>query len=375
VVLTCDREFTQLGLRVTAGEDRENLLASSDDRATLLRSSGGAITIETPPLEFLRQTALLGSSGSLTYVATDTRRSDGSGRMVILRRNPDASWNTIVQSPPEEEGPHLLYDLVIFGDAVQLWLDNGLEWPSHIHVSDIYGQTTEFSYPITRGSWNRWTVGYDGWHRALSFEEGPEGWQLGMWRPSTAQVEGFQLLIGAPVPTCQPLAYRPVLPTLPQIPTPSSAPDFSVVIQHPDALRIAWPIGDESHDEFIVPGTPLAGSACTPEAAGLLIDGFGVAQTGDGRLWLAWVETRTCEPAVDGTLRVASYEFATRTLTEQLELPIDPLAPIVRTLEPANAQMLDVRAWGSSVAIGLRTREGGLGIASARLIRLETAEL
>ena len=152
-----------------------------------------------------------------------------------------------------------------------------------------------------------------------------------------------------------------------------------MVIQHPDALRIAWPGQDpelEPYVEFSVPDTPLAAFACPLDGAarGLPVDGFGVAQTTDGRLWLAWVDARACEPEQDAVLHVASFDFDASALTERLELAIPPLAPIVRPLEPGNARMIDVRAWAERLTIGLRLRDEG-GPAVARLIQIDTSTL
>jgi hypothetical protein len=373
VILACDREFTQLGLRVATLDDEANLLSSSDERAILLSAGSSGASFESLPVASLRQTALLvRDAGDRLYVALAVRHVEGGSEdgAIVLRRDP-SEWTPISINVSEPGAPHLVFDLESVGNEVHYWHDGGLDWLSHSSYAIPNAQTFGgIAYPITPGSWMHWTIDHGGAIVSLSFEEQSDGWQLGARRPDPDGVEllGIDSAIGDPVATCEPLGYRPVPPTVPEVPL-ATVPSYAVVIQQLDGLHIAWPENAEPHAELTVPGTALAGRECT---SGLAIDGFAAAQTGDGRLWLAWVEVRPCDEL--DTLRLASFEFETRTLTEQLVLDIDPLAPIVRALEPANARPIDLRAWGSRLAVGLRTRAGEEP-AIARLIQLDTSSL
>ncbi|HVI00724.1 MAG TPA: hypothetical protein VM869_18525 [Enhygromyxa sp.] len=377
VILACDREFTQLGLRVAAFDDEANLLSSSDERAMLLSSGSSGATFESLPIASLRQTALLARDGAGgLYAALAVRQVEGGSEdgVILLRRDP-SEWTPISISVSEPGAPSLLFDLESVGNEVQYWHDGGLDWPQHSSYAISNAQAFSGStYPITPGSWTHWTIGHDGAIVSLSFAKQGGVWQLGARRPDPDGVEvlGIDSTIGDPVATCEPLGYRPIPPTVLDVPA-ATLPSYAVVIQQLDGLHIAWPSDAQQYLELTVPGTALAGPECTsPAPSGLAMDGFAAAQTADGRLWLAWVEVRPCDEL--DTLRLASFEFENGTLTEQLELDIDPLAPIVRTVEPANARAIDVRAWGSRLAIGLRTR-GGEQPASARLIQLDTSTL
>jgi hypothetical protein len=378
VVLGCDREFTQLGLRVAASEASAYLLSSSDDRAMLLTASGSQGTLDAAlPLDFPRQTALLdrGLAGEL-YVAAETTLvdADPEGEFVVLRGE-QGVWSLLATDPLEESPFARIHDLTSDGSSVHAWYDAGLQWPMHFTYTFSNSQPAAGSdYPITPGSWTHWTLDHAGLSVSFSFAEQPGGWQLGARQYELGSVMEVDSAIGSPVVACSPLAYRPVELTKPSAPE-VTVPSYAVVIQHPDGLRIAWP-----SEEFGVPDTSLATVACTPEeqvdgeARGLVVDGFGVAQTTDGRLWLGWIDAPACAPEQDSTLHVSSFDFVTRELTKHVELAIDPLAPIVRPLEPGNARMVDLQAWATHLAIGLRLREGG-GPAVARLIQIDTSML
>lgn len=373
VILACDREFTQLGLRVATVDDEANLLASSDEQATLLSAGSSGASFERLPIASLRQTALLArDGGGGLYAALAVRQVEGGAGdgAILLRRDP-SEWTSISINVSEPGAPCLLFDLESVGNDVHYWHDTGLDWPQHSTYAISNAQPAGGStYPITPGSWTHWTIDHGGAIVSLSFAKQDEDWQLGARRPDPEGVEvlGIDSAIGDPVASCEPLGYRPVPPTVLDVPA-ATVPSYAVVIQQLDGLHIAWPGDAEPYLELTVPGTALARGECT---SGLAIDGFAAAQTGDGRLWLAWVEVRPCDEL--DTLRLASFDLATRTLTEQLVLDIDPLAPIVRAVEPANARAIDARAWGSRLAIGLRTRAGEEP-ASARLIQLETSSL
>lgn len=373
VVLSCDREFTQLGVRVAAGEADAHLLSSNEDRAMLLSASGQQGTLEsTLPVDSLRQAALLdrGADGRL-YVAA----SHQEGRTVL--RHEGDGWKLISSSSPDDDDEQASFrDLESAGDFVHAWYDRDGDWPAHVvyHISSAQALGGR-DYPITPGSWTHWTLDHAGSSVSLSMAERAEGWQLGVWRSDPEVPSGYESVIGAPVVACSPLAYRPVPPSKPSAPV-AAVPSYSVVIQHPDGLRIAWPdpSASESYVELDVPGTGLAALACASDlegGRGLAIDGFGVAQTDDGRLWIAWVDAQACEPGQDQILHIASFDFESELPSERLELAIAPLAP---PQPDHNARMLHVRAWATQLVIGLR-QQGDQGPAVARLIQIDTAGL
>jgi len=223
IVWSCDREFTQLGLRVATSDVSSYLLSSSDDRAMLLTASGPQAALDAAlPLGFLRQTALLdrGVSGEL-FIAADTTRVDAEheGGMMVLRGQPNA-WTVLARNDgADSDWAFLISDLESSDDAVHAWYDIGLEWPYDLTYTFVNGQVaSNVAYPITPRSWNHWTLDHAGSPVSLSFAEHADGWQLGA-RPHDADPA---LLVdsplGAPVVACSPLAYRPSSPTKPSAP-------------------------------------------------------------------------------------------------------------------------------------------------------------
>jgi hypothetical protein len=139
---------------------------------------------------------------------------------------------------------------------------------------------------------------------------------------------------------------------------------------------------------------------CHDSAVGVELGAFMVARTGDGRGWLAHLTAHldhevtytagvvdglgeVCDGVVDddhgtGVLHLYELGFDGAQPKERLALPI--AAPAVSDLDDfqilakdADRRALDLRAFGSSLAIGLRTRDSATGALAVRLLRFETA--
>ncbi|MFV8750280.1 hypothetical protein ACNOYE_06995 [Nannocystaceae bacterium ST9] len=406
VVLTCDREVSSLGVRVATTDEQAYLVTASRSRAMLLSASGEQATLDPSLLTgFVRQAVLLDqdAAGEL-YLATDTTDVG-----MVFRHREAGIWKDLSVEDPDADWISLVHDLESSpAGVVHVWADIGQPWPiDTTYVTDDAQIASGTAYPIDPGSWPHWTLDRQGLPVTLSIADQGERWQLNARRPDPDAVLGVDSVLGSPVVGCSPLAYRPVSPTKPSAPL-APVPDYAVVIQHPDALRIAWPgEAGQPYREFTLADTPLARlecesgepsegcrseSECTELADGLDVDGFAVAQTLDGVLWLAWVETHhdrstryfevcegdECSCASEGIrddssarLRVVGFDFATQTTNEALDLAIAPLsAP--RGAQPDNARALDMRAWGQQLAIGLRLANGDRP-ARVRLIQLDAS--
>ncbi|MFV8753110.1 hypothetical protein ACNOYE_21385 [Nannocystaceae bacterium ST9] len=392
VLLACnDSEFSDPGLRVAATAEQAWLVTASSNTAILLEASGDQGSTSDLPASMIRTTALLAQDqDGAVVLATDTTVFEGyAGGLTYYRRDQGAWVEELVFDLPDKYVRN--YDLELAADGTaHLWFeDDPPESFEHATRQGPDSWTHEDSVPGNPGSWTRWTLDLAGVPIGFSFAGDFGGWQL------ETRIAGVDAPIGSPLADFAPLAYRPVSPAVPA--TLAPVPSFAVVVQHEDSLRVAWPnegLGPEAWFEFALPETPLAAFNCSPgdpyvdcgpdcheQTLGLDQAGFGVSQTSDGRLWLAWVETNYdltfhytqdcgeppstecyCNSEVvqddsTATLRVASFDFADQSLVEVLELPIPPLQQInLFGGPPDNARLVDARAYDDQLAIGLRLR-------------------
>lgn len=186
-------------------------------------------------------------------------------------------------------------------------------------------------------------------------------------------------------------------------------PDVVFAHLHHDGLRVAWPgepgvlLPETAPLEPMCPiellNTTDCPFKCKDTAVGVERGAFMIARTGDGRGWLAHLTTHLdhqvtytarvadvlgayCDGDVDedhdaGVLHLYELGFTGAQPTQRLAIPI--ATPAVDDLEnfhylvtDVDQRPLDLRAFGSSLAIGLRTRDSATGALAVRLLRFET---
>jgi hypothetical protein len=406
VILACDdTEFSDPGLRVAASPEAAWLVTASSNAAVLLEASGDQGSTQDLPPSMIRSTALLAQdqAGAIVLATDTTAPPNYEGGLTFYRQDGGAWVEELVFDLPDRYVRS--YDLELETDGTaHLWFeDDPPESFEHATRQGPDSWALEDTVPGHPGSWTRWTLDLAGSPIGFSFAGDFGDWQL------ETRIAGVDAPIGSPVGDFGPAPYRPLSPAVPA--TTAPVPSFAVAIQDGYALRIAWPnegLGPELYFEFALPDTQVAqfacqagdpyvdcGPDCHEQIEGLDEGGYGITQTTDGRLWLAWVEehydltyhyTQECgEPpntecycGVDivqddstATLHVAHFDFVEQQLVEVLELPIPPLEVInLFGGPPDNARMVDARAFDDQLAIGLRLRAEDPDDPIARVVRL-----
>lgn len=391
VEIACDDpRFAINGVRVAASPDVV-WLATSGVRDSFLHAAGpdGTTRVELPA-ELVYQPILLATdpSGGLHVAATlsGTRDIVHLAEADDWRASPVTSQQTLLDLEVDLAGaPHVwsLADAGGYFEAVRAadtW-DRTPALAPEMVLQTHFGLTPA---GITAGVGTRMDDG---------------GFQL------ASRVVDLSQDVGAP---SQLFEYR--LAPLAAADPPQDGPDVVFAKLHDDGLRVVWP-GDTG---LLVASTaPLAPMCpvmilnqvncpthCHDTAVGVERGAFMVARTGDGRGWLAHLTThldhevtytekvgdvlgKVCDGVVSddhgaGVLHVYELGFAGAQPIERLALPI--ATPAVRDMDyfdllttDIDRRPLDLRAFGSSLAIGLRTQDSATGVLAVRLLRLETA--
>lgn len=394
VEIRCDDpEFGAFGLRVAADPDAVWLAAAGDLAAYFHAATPTATTRVALPAELARRALHLAAvpSGELFLAAEPGNSGD------IVLASADFGWQT---SPVTTQ--HSLIDFEV-DDAGHLhlwtrdWIFDIEGFSEILHTGDAVQEF--FAQPPFMAVMPHFGLTREGATVGVGILDEEDGYQL-----ASLIVDQMQEF-GAASPHHEYRLAPPANPVAPQI-----GPAFVLAQLRNDGLHAEW----QAEAGPLVPDTaslqpmcPLILSQekscpgpCHDTAVGVEDGAFMVARTGDGRGWLAHLTTHLdhrvkythmvvdvlgehCAGAVDedhdaGVLHLYELAFDGSAPQERLALPIS--APMVRDLYDfqiirtgPDLRSLDLRSFGSSLAIGLRTRDTATGELAARLLRFETA--
>ncbi len=402
-----DDEFAAPGIRVAPAPEGTWLVTSSGaDRMLFDVTAAGAIRDEALPASLIRQPvgAALGPAGELHLMADSTvgYGADYPGGLLHLARAGDAWQESLVFDTAKYIPP---IDIDAGSDGVvHLWFTSDAPSQQTHAVPDGAGGWTLEPAPSPAGSdWPRFTIGDDGRIVALGFAEAlPGNWQL------RTLIDGQERALGAMFFDNFPLHYVVTHAASPTLPLPGG-PAFAAAIQHRDGLSVAWPTA-ASYDEVAIPesGLPVpvcegyydngCPGPCHETAVGVEESALGIARTTDGRIWLTYVVThydiqihyeQRNDPELGPYCAAVFDQDDTSAVLHLVEVPTSgaPPAPAlaVPMRPPALADLfiswhdfpraVDVRAFGSALAIGVRTSSSTPDRAAVRVLRIETGPM
>jgi len=220
-----------------------------------------------------------------------------------------------------------------------------------------------------------------------------------------ALVSGVARNVGSPISNLPDFDFAV---TAPPAPNAVSGPLFAAVVPHADGIHVVGESAIAPETEVSVVGTspltpvcPAFGSAtpcggtCHETASGLGLPGFfALARTDDGTAWLAyattqlnqtityalesWGGSQMCRGSVTSdnstsTLHLVRIRLDGSAPTEVLTIPIDSVM-YDGSAEPHN---IDIRGFGTDLAVGLRTvaLTPTVPVPAVRILRIDTTKL
>jgi hypothetical protein len=396
--LTLDREircgagFAAAGLRVAPGAAHTYLSATELDGAYLLEltAADGGVRADFPLHgEGVVLELALDGTGQL-HGAADLTRSDGStspvsypGGLTYARPEGDGFATETVYDSAERYTPPYDFDLAPDGTA-HLWFATYDEVGTDGDAHAARGADGTWSVGDANrvGEYQHWSLDADGQPVSFGIVEAAGGYKL-VYGPDYSQ-------LGNPLDGFSPARYRVTHGPAPS--APAGAVRFAAAIAEPSALHLAWPDA-QGFQDLTLPGTAAPPYVCAPSfepdpsdqscpgdcqetASGLEYDAFAIARTADGAVWVAYVithfdttigyELQCAEsycwcaglPHADAStaeLFVLRFTPGVDQPTTVLDLPIPRLAGrdfLGGMWE--DARIVDLRGFGSSVAVGLR---------------------
>jgi hypothetical protein len=405
VVLACnDWELAAAGLRVAPTPDGAKLFTSSERRAFELIGDGEDGETRELPAAFHRTIVALAQQQDGEVVL-----GAHAGSLTIFRHD-GAQWQLQGAADAPREFIRW-YDFEIGPEgAAHFWIETNAA-PSFEHVTRTAENEweTEVVMPGHPGSYTRWTLTRSGVPASLSVANDGASLQL------EAIIAGDSAPLGDPSDFAQVTSYRPLSPAVPQ--AAAGAPELAAALERAEGLSVAWSSGDdgEGYVEVDVPGTMPAtfGSCgnlqpsgqcdvdCEDQSSG--VNEYAITQTSDGMLWLAWVSVQrdvfydyseAVEPCMfecfcattivdrgtTAALQLARIDPTTGEVHKLLSMPTLPIQDSnAFILAQPDARLLDVRAFGDRLAIGMRTRVAEPGddewLSELRLIEVDTSAL
>ncbi|MDI1450753.1 hypothetical protein [Polyangium sp. 6x1] len=367
-------------------------LATSSVMATHffeIRADGGR-PVDGFPLKFIGHAPLLlaqDTDGAVLAVA-DQRVGGPNAESLMLVRTPGVGF-TMEAITTREVGTLSPLDFEVNASGVRhVWNENApLSKDNSLWTSPPNGMWSESNV----GTRDRFTLDASGapvWigrhvtDAGIALQYGDPPKDLGTPKPYDPNGLG------------NPLPYR-VTHGSPMALDPA-APPIVAVLQHDEGLRVVWPDGD-SFGEILVPETAVPSYVCPPAselpgnppcapdchetATGIEHEAFAVTRTQDGAAWLAWVVhsldyvhvyAETCfegnlcfcddGPPTDvktkSELVLARVAPGASQVEKVLTLPIDRVSAFNYNVDfRGEARLVDVRAFGSEIAVGLRLED------------------
>lgn len=362
------------GLWVAAMPDGAALFSGTEDRAFMLRVEDDDAVLN----EIWMAVAFSGLAQM-----QDGRVFLLAGDRVYFDNEPIWMFDTV----PVMDGLIGPYDFAIGPDGTRrAWYSREAEVDYvSFTLGGGFGWQLDTVVPENPGTWTQWTTDRDGESVGLGYSFTDTEAQL--W----AVTGGVATAMGSPTQQDITTVHAAVRPAVPQA---SSGPSYAAIIQTFEGLTIAWvdAATPSSSSQVAVPETPkLLFSACEPSPHASLcnedcadeiegVGAFAATQTSDGDLWLAYTEvTRSflfdygapegsCDPSssdclcstemsmkdTSTTLRLLRLRTGTSQLSEVLAMPIAALDHDIWGPMSGGVRVLDARAYGDTLAIGLR---------------------
>lgn len=405
VAVRCeDGEFAAPGVRVAAGPEATWMVtASATDAMLFAVAADGATRADVLPARFQRETILLATapSGEL-HVLSQVPNPDVFSSAAAHLFEGDGWAEEVVYSTGK--GVPVLDMEVDVDGTPHLWFVGDAPDQHDEAVPDGQGGWAVTTVETPKSTdWRHFTRSSDGRTIAAGFRGNGNGssWSL------ISRSEGVELKLGTSVAASFPFYYVLAPSPLPDAPP---GPSFAAAIQHAEGVRVAWPTGPDSDDEVLVLQTGMVERGCFANwdegcpgpceetDVGLEEAALSLARTSDGVGWLVWVETHldqtlefteACQDEIGcycnqtvtrddsfGVLKVARVPLDGTGATEVLAQRVDPLALVDLFIGWSDTpRAIDARAFGSSLAIGLRTQAPGSGPISVRTLRVELDQL
>lgn len=408
VRITCDANaFGDPGLRVAPGAESTWLVTASDASAWLMSiEADGLASADRLPEETARSTISLALDldGAPVMVADTTDASDDYAGGVTVVTGSEGNYEL-----------DLVFDGDVYSSVFDMEIDAGGQphvWAStdppdgrSEFVQEADGSWTERDAPVPGTSgWQRFTVTPQGVPVGFDFDDQGGNWQL------MALSEGEAEPVGTMTWPDYPGAYvhiaAPVLPSL-----VADAPDYVVLAEDVEGYRLAWQSDAGGMDVLledtaafqrtcVFEGDGSPGScpaACEEQGSGVESPMAAVTRTSDGRVWAAWMWTQldqslsvteTCDKEIGcycnstveredsyGELVLAEVDLETLEVREVFRLrDQNPHTWGLFSGLRESPRALDMRAFGSDLAVGARVRdEGGFDPAAMRVLRVDTA--
>lgn len=405
--VTCDAyAFGDPGLRVAPAANSTVLVTSSDESAWMMHLRDDGMDAQILPEVMSRKTIHLALDAEGTPVlAADTTQALGfeGGVTVLLGEGPDFETEDVYEG--DVFAP--VFNTEMGSDGrLHVWFSSDPPEGRTESIRDANGEWTSRNAPVPGTSgWQMFTVDSDGESVGFDFVEGAAGtWSLAALSGGATQTmsDFYPDYPGARVSVAPP----------PMPPLEVEGPAYVTLVEHDDGLRVSWPT-DDGFEEWPLEGTaPIAPTcvveadddgncfpkSCTEVGTGVEPIWSAIARTSDGRVWAAWMRTNldldltftaSCDPEVGcfcnsdvtrddswGELVLAEVDLETRELREAFVLrDANPHGFGLFSSEDS-ARALDLRAWGSELAIGTRVRDEGIFDPGAiRVLRVDTASI
>ncbi len=403
-----DTEFGDPGLRVAPrGDEGAWLVTSSSDHAWMMRLDPDASLEEGElPSEFARGTISLAlDPAGEPHLAVDATNFDGGDYAGALTYLSLGAGEYLLETVFDRDDKYIpLFDMEIdAGGTAHVWYSSEPPDENSEARRSPSGDWTQQLAPVPGDSgWQRYTVLGDGTPVAFDFDDPAGSWYL--W----ALQGGDTRQIGTGWGSSYPGAYVMITPpTLPSLDV--AGPDFVVVKEHVNNVRVAWPTDSEFGEVFVPESEPLElnclegvdgspGSCpetCEETAEGLIEGSTAIARTRDGRVWVGWVVThydqsRDVTESCDEEVGCWCNSFVTRedswseiilaevdtqagTLVERMRLgERDPYVQGRFLDYRESPRIFDMRAFDTDLAVGMRVRGDEDDRPHMRVIRIDT---
>jgi hypothetical protein len=403
--LRCDDdEFAAPGVRVAPAPDATWLATSSSNDRQVYRIAGGkAEKQDGVPKEYLRTmiALALGPDGAVHLASDTTSQPDYKGGVVYSSYAAGAWTSSVAFDNPEKYTSVL--DLEMTKDNTPLlWVLTDAPNTYSLLTPKPAGGWAVAAAPVPEaGAWNRFTRGSDGSIVSLAFKQTAGGGEQ-----LHALVGAADRSIGAPSSDFSAPDY-----VLAAAPAPGAPNEllFTLAMLYGDGIHVFGESASAPEKEVTIPGikAPVAtchppdpmsctGATCHETAVGLERGSFALAWTDEGVAYLAYVITSfdqdityslQGDPGIEdcwgnvasdkstATLHLVRVAFDGSAPKEVLTMPVDrPGGSDAFSDLNSSVRVLDARAFGHDLAIGLRT--GWVGQPHAvRLLRLDTSAL
>ncbi len=403
--LRCDDdEFAAPGVRVAPAPDATWLATSSGHARQVYRIAGGKAEKQDGVPESFQRTsiALTLSADGAVHLASDTTTQPDYQGGVVYASYVGGMWTTSVAFDNPEKYTSVLDLEMAKDDTPLLWVLTDAPDTYSLLTPDPAGGWKVAAAPVPAvGAWNRFTRASDGSIVSLAFKQTPtNAMQL------HALVGAKDRVIGPPFSDFSAPDY-----VLAAAPAPASPSEllFALAMADEDGIHVFGESASAPEQEVFLPGikepvatcknpepTSCTGATCHETSVGMERGSFSLAWTDDGVAYLAYVITtydqdityslqgdpgiEDCWPNVasdksTGTLHLVRVTFDGSPPKEVLTMPVErPGGGDAFSDINSSVRVLDARAFGHDLAIGLRT--GWVGTPHAvRVLRLDTTGL